>query len=87
MSAKSSNNTVALNTTAAADANELFGDSKGCQHCDSDEFVLVEINGRAGSRKYVQACWDCCQDYREAPEGLYDPTAIGYTDDADYDGY
>jgi len=81
MSAKATQSmTVELNTTPAH-TGDLFGDAtEGCQHCDADEFILIEINGAAGSRKRVQACWDCAEDYREAPRGLYDPTALGYTD-------
>jgi len=79
--------TVELNTTMAHNG-DLYGDvQEGCQHCDSDEFVIVEINASAGRRKRVQACWDCCQEYKEAPRGLYDPTALGFTDGCEYDGY
>lgn len=79
--------TVELNTTAAH-TGDLYGDAdEGCQHCESDEFLMVEINAAAGQRKRVQACWDCCEPYREAPSGLYDPTALGYSKDADYDGF
>ena len=88
MSAKASaSQTVELETTRAH-TGELYGDwSQGCQHCDSNDFIMVEINGAAGSRKRVQACWYCCEDYREAPRGLYNPTALGYTPGADYDGF
>jgi hypothetical protein len=87
MAHSTSTQTVELNTTLAH-TGDLYGDaSEGCQHCDADDYIMVEINGRAGSRKRVQACWDCAQDYREAPDGLYDPTALGYTDGANYDGF
>jgi len=48
---------------------------------------MVEINAAAGQRKRVQACWDCCEDNRDAPSGLYNSTALGYTKGADYDGF
>jgi len=77
---------VELNTTMAADS-EKYGDPDGCQHCGHSEFLLIEINASAGRRKFVQSCWECAEAYREAPSGLYDPTVLGYTDGADYDGF
>jgi hypothetical protein len=78
--------TVELNTTAAHKG-DLFGDSDGCQDCTSDEFIMVEINAARGKRKRVQVCDDCSETIRDAPSGLYDPTALGYTDGCEYNGY
>jgi len=83
MSAQATQSTVELNTTRRNDTQ--YGDAAtGCRHCDSDEFLLIEINAARGQRKYVQSCDACADDYREAPRGLYDPVVIGYTDGADY---
>jgi hypothetical protein len=79
--------TVELNTTAAH-TGDLYGDAhEGCQDCDAEEFIMVEINAARGQRKRVQVCDDCSQPFRDAPDGLYDPTALGYTDGSEYDGY
>lgn len=79
--------TVKLKTTSAYKG-ELFGDADlGCQFCNSDDFIMVEIDGSAGSRKRVQACLECSEPYKNAPKGVYNATAIGYTDGSEYDGY
>lgn len=85
MEAHQTSSTVELNTTPAR-TSDLYGDaSEGCQHCRSDEFLMVEINASRGQRKRVQACRECAEDYREAPRGLYDPTVLGSTDGANFD--
>jgi hypothetical protein len=78
--------TVELNTTPAQNG-DLYGDADGCQDCDSDEFIMVEINAARGQRKRIQVCDECSEPFRDAPKGLYDPTALGYTDGCEYDGY
>jgi hypothetical protein len=77
--------TVNLHTTRAATSDEMFGDPEGCQHCDHDSFLLIEINAAKGQRKWTQACSDCAQEFHDAPDGLYDPTVLAYSEDADFD--
>jgi len=78
--------TVELETTMAANSDKMYA-ADACRDCGDERVLQIEINSARGQRKLVNVCYDCAQDIKNAPDGVYDPTVLAYHPESEYDGY